>query len=73
MALSGVTTLGQSGSGSNGNEGVLRIPQSSSITGTSSSDCLMSYPEHLLWGWGLIPLQRSSWCILQHEGECLVR
>ena len=28
---------------SNGNEGVLRIPQSSSITGTSLSDCLVSY------------------------------
>ena len=28
---------------SDGNEGVLRIPQSSSITGVSPSDCLMSY------------------------------
>ena len=37
---------GQSGPGSNGNEGVLNIPQSSSITGTSQSDCLVSYPEH---------------------------
>ena len=42
--LSGATTLGQSGPGSNGNEGVLHIPQSSSVTGASSSDCLMSYP-----------------------------
>ena len=33
-ALSGATTPGQSESGSDGNEGVLRIPQSSSITGT---------------------------------------
>ena len=33
--LSGATTLGQSGPGSDGNEGVLRIPQSSSIAGTS--------------------------------------
>ena len=32
--LTGATTLGQSGPGSNGNEGVLHIPQSS-ITGTS--------------------------------------
>ena len=31
-ALSGATTLDQSGHGSNGNEGVLRIPQSSSTT-----------------------------------------
>ena len=29
-----------------GNEGVLRIPQSSSIAGTSPSDCLVSYPGH---------------------------
>ena len=41
--LSGATTLGQSGPGSNGNEGVLRIPQSYSLTGTSSSDCLVLY------------------------------
>ena len=33
----------QSGS----NEGVLRIPQSSSITGISPSDCLVSYSGHL--------------------------
>ena len=40
--------LGQSGPGSNGNEGVLHIPQSSSITGTSPSDCLVLYPGHSL-------------------------
>ena len=39
MALLGATI------GSNGNEGVLRIPQSSSITGTSLSDCLVSYQD----------------------------
>ena len=49
-ALSGVTTPGQSGPGSNGNEGVLRIPQSSSITGTPPSDCLVSYIGHSLVG-----------------------
>ena len=38
----GATFPGQSGPWSNGNEGVLRIPQSSSITGTSPSDCLVS-------------------------------
>ena len=43
--LSGTTTLGLSGPGSDGNEGVLRIPQSSSITGTSPSDCLVSYQD----------------------------
>ena len=44
--LSDATTLGLSGLGSDGNEGVLRIPQSSSITRASLSDCLMSYPGH---------------------------
>ena len=39
---------GRSGPGSNGNEEVLRIPQISSITGTSPSDCLVSYLGHLL-------------------------
>ena len=31
-------------------EGVLHIPQSSSITGTSPSDCLVSYSGHSLGG-----------------------
>ena len=53
-----------SGPGSNGNEGVLHIPQSSRITGTSPSDCLVSYPGLPLRGGGLTPLQRCSWCIL---------
>ena len=44
-----VTTPGQSGSGNDGNEGVLCIPQSSSITEASLSDCLVSYPRHSLW------------------------
>ena len=35
---------GKSGPGSDGNEGVLCIPQSSIITETSPSDCLMLYP-----------------------------
>ena len=39
---SGANTMSQSGPGSDRNEGVLRIPQSSSITGTSPSDCLVS-------------------------------
>ena len=50
MTLSGATTMGQIGPGSNGNEGVLCIPQSSSITGTSPSDCLVSYTGHSLGG-----------------------
>ena len=44
----GAPTLGQSGPGNDGNEGALRIPQSSNITGTSPLDCLMSYPGHNL-------------------------
>ena len=40
--LSGATILGQSGLGSNGNKRVLCITQS------SPSDCLVSYPGHLL-------------------------
>ena len=47
--LSGATTPSLSGHGSDGNEGVLHIPQSSSITGTTPSDCLVSYAGHS-WG-----------------------
>ena len=47
-SLSGATTLGQSGPGSNGIDGVLHIPQSSSITEASPSDCSVSYPGHSL-------------------------
>ena len=46
--LSGGTTLGQSGPGINGNEGVLCFPQSSTITGVSLSDLLMSWTRHSL-------------------------
>ena len=46
-ALLGATTPGQSGPGSNNNEGVLHIPQSSRITGTSPSDCVVSYTGYL--------------------------
>ena len=46
--ISSATTLGQSGPGSDSNKRVLRIPQSSSITGSSSSACLVSYPGHSL-------------------------
>ena len=47
--LLGATTLGHCGPGSDGNEGVLNIPQSSCITGASPSDCLVLYPGHSLW------------------------
>ena len=58
-ALWGATTPDQSGPGSNGNEGVLHIPQSSSTAGTSLSDCLMSYPGRSLGG-GVLPLCRGA-------------
>ena len=48
MTLSGATTLAQSGVGSDVNEKVFCNPQSSSITEASPSDCLVSYPGHLL-------------------------
>ena len=57
--LSGVTTPGQSGPGSDSNERVLRIPQSSSITGTSPSDCLVLYPGYS-FGVGVLPLYREA-------------
>ena len=47
VTLTGTTPLGQSGPGSNENEGVLHIPQSSR-TGASPSNGLVSYPEHSL-------------------------
>ena len=58
-ALSGAIIPGQSGPESGGNKGVLCIPQSSSITGTSLSDCLVSYPGHLL-GEGVLTLCRKA-------------
>ena len=64
--LSGATTPGQSGFRSDGSEGIRCIPQSSSITGASPLDCLMSYLGHSLW-WGLTPQQRCSQCILQPQ------
>ena len=42
-AQSSATTPGQSGPGSDGNKLLLCIPQSSSITGASTSNCFMSY------------------------------
>ena len=46
--ISSATTLGQSGPRSTGNEEVLHFLQSPNITGASPSDCLVSYPGHLL-------------------------
>ena len=66
-ALPGTTTPSQRGPGSNGNKGILCIPQSSRITGTSPSDCLVSYQDTHCDGGGFTPLQRCSWCILQPQ------
>ena len=46
--LSEASTLGQSGPESDSNEWVLCIHQSSRYTGVLPSDCLVSYPGHLL-------------------------
>ena len=63
-ALSDTTTPRHSGPEGDGYEGVLCIPQSSSsITGTSPSDCLM-YIRTLIGGRVLTPIQMSSWYIL---------
>ena len=53
--LLGAITPGQSGPGSKGNEGVLCIPQSSSITGASLSYSLVSYLCR-----GFLPLRRDA-------------
>ena len=47
-ALSSANTPDESGPRSDGNEGVLRIPLSSRITGTLPSDCLVSHAGHSL-------------------------
>ena len=50
---------GKSGPGSDGNERVLCIPQSSSITGASPSDCFVSYLGHVTRR-GFLPLCRDA-------------
>ena len=57
--LSGATIPSQSGPGSNGNKEVLHVPQSSSITEASPSDCLVSYQGHSLVG-VFLPLCRDA-------------
>ena len=66
--LSGATIPDQSGPESNGNEGVLCIPHNPCITGTSLSDCLVSYIQYTGCGErGFTLLQRCSQCILQPQ------
>ena len=52
--LPGAITPSQSGPESNGNEGVLRIHESSSTVGGSTTDCLLSYAGQS-WGRGSYP------------------
>ena len=57
--LYGATSPGQSGSGSDGNEEVFHIPQSSSITEDSPSDCLVPYIRILVGRW-VLPLCKDA-------------
>ena len=64
--LSGATTSGPSGTGGNGNEGLLCIPQIFKA-GALPWNCLISYSGISLEGGVLTPLLRWSWCILQPQ------
>ena len=69
--LTGATTPGQSGPGSDGNKRVLGIPQNSSITGALPSDSLVPYLGHSLResypspemqsGYKVAPAGKASW------------
>ena len=72
-------TPGQSGPGSNGNKGVLHIPQSSSLSGTSPSDCLVSYLGHSLGGGypsaevqSLYSIAPAHWAINYLDNPCQI-
>ena len=54
--LSGTTTPVQNGPGSNGNIGVLRIPESA-WSEASPSDCMVTYTRLLSGGWGYPPAE----------------
>ena len=58
--LSDAATPGQSGPENNSNEGVHSIPQSSRVTGTSASDCLVPYPGHSLAGGSYLSAEIQS-------------
>ena len=78
--LSRATPPDQSEPGSDRNDRTLRIPQSSSVTRTTPSDCLVSYLGHsfresyssarkqLVFSTAL-----ADWAILQQCPACLVR
>ena len=73
-ALSGATILGQSGPGSNGNEEVLRIPQSPSIIGTSPWFCVISRTlvagVLTLWRGSVSVFYSPSWLGKNRKGHC---
>ena len=66
--LIGTTTLGQRRSGSNGNEGVLHIPQNSK-TGASQWEDLMLHPGHSLEGEGVLSLCRNAVDIISNPSR----
>ena len=60
MILSSANIPGQSWPGNDGNEGIFSIPQSSSITGSSSTDCFMSHPPHSLGKRSYLSTEKQS-------------
>ena len=71
--LSGATIPGQSELVSDGNEGVLRILQSSSITDVSPSDCLVSYTGHslIVCVWRVLHLCREAVGVFYWETQII--
>ena len=60
-------TPGQSRLGSDGNEGILPVPQSSIITESSPKNCLVTYPGHSL-GWPY-PSAEKQLTVRPHRGD----
>ena len=69
MTMSAATTPGPEWIlGAMAIKGIFHIPQSSSVTGTSPSDCLVSYQGHTFGGGRVLTfLQRCSRSILQPQ------
>ena len=59
MTLSGATTPGRRGPGSNGNEGLVQIPQISKA-GASPPDGWMSYVRTLFGEWYYLSVEMQS-------------
>ena len=72
MILSGATTPGQSGPGSNGNEEALPIPKSSCITEALPSDCLMLYHGHSLRESYFSAEMQSMYSTIPGDGTTLI-